>query len=149
MGLISLSTRHQTSTSILQHSSRVMAKNRKYQSAAIRFGPALKVVLLCALFGGSGVGYVWQKSQIADLGRQIGGREVCLHKLEQQNEQMRKQAAMMRSPMYLDARIKDLNLGLVRPQPSQLWWLNEPSRDAVASNAVRQYVQHGGTTAIP
>jgi hypothetical protein len=41
-----------------------MAKNRKYQSAAVRFGPALKAFLLCAVIGGSGVGYVWQKSQI-------------------------------------------------------------------------------------
>ena len=30
-----------------------MAKNRKHQSAAIRFGPALKAFLLCLLIGGS------------------------------------------------------------------------------------------------
>ena len=45
-----------------------MARNRKYQSAAIRFGPALKALLLCLLIGGSGVGYVWQKDQIIRLG---------------------------------------------------------------------------------
>ena len=47
-----------------------MAKNRKYRSAALRFGPALKAVLLCLLLGGSGLGYVWQKNQIYELGRQ-------------------------------------------------------------------------------
>ena len=52
-----------------------MAKNRKYESAAIRFGPALKAFLLCLLIGGSGVGYVWQKNQIYELGRQFKQQE--------------------------------------------------------------------------
>ena len=43
-----------------------MAKNRKNQSAAIRFGPAIKAFLLCALVGGAGVGYVWQKGRIGE-----------------------------------------------------------------------------------
>ena len=38
-----------------------MAKNRKNQAAEIRFGPVLKVVLLCLLIGGSAIGYVWQQ----------------------------------------------------------------------------------------
>ena len=37
-----------------------MAKNRKNKSVAIRFGPAIKALLLCAFFVVSGVGYVWQ-----------------------------------------------------------------------------------------
>ncbi len=41
-----------------------MAKNRKYQSAAIRFGPALKALLLCALLGGTGVGGQLQPGQV-------------------------------------------------------------------------------------
>ena len=46
-----------------------MARNRKYQTAANRFGPALKAFLLCLLIGGSGVGRVWQKDQISRLGQ--------------------------------------------------------------------------------
>ena len=75
-----------------------MARNRKYQSAAIRFGPALKAFLLCLLIGGSGVGYVWQKDQIYELGQQIKKRELRLAELEDQNEKLRKQLATMRSP---------------------------------------------------
>ena len=75
-----------------------MARNRKYQSAAIRFGPALKAFLLCLLIGGSGVGYVWQKDQISQLGQQIKKRELRLADLENQNEKLRKQLATMRSP---------------------------------------------------
>jgi hypothetical protein len=107
-----------------------MAKNRKHQSAAIRFGPALKAFLLCLLIGGSGVGYVWQKNQIYDLGQQIRKREIHLKDLQDQNEKLRRQMAFMRSPPFLEARIKELNLGLVRPQPSQVWYLKEPTPES-------------------
>ena len=107
-----------------------MAKNRKHQSAAIRFGPALKAFLLCLLIGGSGVGYVWQKNQIYELGQQILKREIHLKDLESQNEKLRRQMAFMRSPPFLEARIKELNLGLVQPQPSQIWYLKEPTPES-------------------
>src|SRR5260370_4467569 len=98
-----------------------MARNRKYQSAAIRFGPGLKGFGLCLLIGGSGVGYVWQKNQICELGQQIKKREQRLAGLEDQNEKLRKQLAIMHSPQYLEARNRDLNLGLAAPQPAQVW----------------------------
>src|SRR5690242_21399269 len=104
-----------------------MAKNRKHQSAAIRFGPALKAFLLCLLIGGSGVGYVWQKNQIYELGQQIRKREIHLKDLQDQNEKLRRQMAFMRSPQFLETRIQELNLGLVPPQPSQVWYMTEPS----------------------
>jgi hypothetical protein len=118
-----------------------MARNRKYQSAAIRFGPALKAFLLCLLIGGSGVGYVWQKSQINELGKQLIARERQLAKLDEDIEKLRKQLGTLRSPQYLEKRIKDLNLGLVAPQPSQIWRLNEPLPDAPVppDNHERQY----------
>ena len=77
-----------------------MAKNRKNQSAAIRFGPAIWAVLLCSLFGGAGVGFVWQKGKIGELGRQISFREKRLDELQGQNEKLRKQLGLMRSPPY-------------------------------------------------
>jgi hypothetical protein len=103
-----------------------MAKNRKYQSAAVRFGPALKAFLLCALIGGSGVGYVWQKSQIDELGRQIKAREIRLAELETQNKKARDQLAVLRSPIMLKRRVEELKLGLVEPQHAQIWRLPEP-----------------------
>src|SRR5215472_2424501 len=111
-----------------------MAKNRKHQSAAIRFGPALKAFLLCLLIGGSGVGYVWQKNQIYDLGQQIRKRELHLTDLQNQNEKLRKQLAQMRSPTFLAARVKELNLGLVPPEPSQVWYLTQPMPESNKSD---------------
>jgi hypothetical protein len=107
-----------------------MAKNRKYQPAAIRFGPALKAFLLCLLIGGAGVGYVWQKNQIYQLGQQFKLRETRLKLVTDQNNKLEQQLQSMRRPVFLEQRIKDLNLGLVAPPASQVWRLPEPARDS-------------------
>jgi hypothetical protein len=116
-----------------------MARNRKYQSAAIRFGPALKVFLLCLLIGGSGVGYVWQKDQISQLGQQIKKRELRLVEMDNYNERLRKQLAEMRSPRFLERRIQELGLGLLPPQPVQVWRLAEPQPDLLPKHDGPQY----------
>jgi hypothetical protein len=103
-----------------------MAKNRKYQSAAVRFGPALKAFLLCALLGGSGVGYVWQRSQIDELGRQITNGETQLAALRHQNKKLGDQLQMLRSPKPLELRVRELKLGLGPLQPGQVRRLPEP-----------------------
>ena len=127
-----------------------MARNRKYQSAAIRFGPAVKAFLLCLLIGGSVVGYVWQKDQISQLGQQIKKRELHLRDLAYQNEKLDKQLATMRTPLFLEMRIRDLKLGLVRPEQAQVWRLPEPPRDQPRPSAEAQYAaRNGGTTAVP
>jgi hypothetical protein len=119
-----------------------MAKNRKNQSAAIRFGPALKALFLCFVIAGSAVGYVWQKSQIYQLGRQIRQREIRLTQLQNDDQKLTDQLSILRSPVMLDQRVRELNLGLVPAQPMQVWRLPEP---AVAppedENSARQFAQ--------
>src|SRR5260221_14315678 len=117
-----------------------MARNRKYQSAAIRFGPALKAFFLCLLIGGSGVGYVWQKNQIYQLGQQRKRSEARLLQARDLNEKLESQLQGLRNPGFLKRKIKDLNLGLVEPPRSQIWQLPEPSRDSFRPAAERQYV---------
>jgi hypothetical protein len=126
-----------------------MARNRKYHSAAIRFGPVLKAFLLCLLIGGSGVGYVWQKDQIYLLARQIKKRELGLKGLADQNEKLRKQLATMRSPRFLEWRIQELGLGLVPPQPAQVLRLSEPARGWPGPEGERQYATPGEMTIEP
>ena len=75
-----------------------MAKNRKHQSAGVRFGSVLLTLLLCLLIGGSGIGFVWQKAQIYELGQQIRKRELHLTELRDGNKKLRDQLAMLRSP---------------------------------------------------
>ena len=102
-----------------------MAKNRKNQSAAIRFGPALKALFLCLLIAGSAVGYVWQKSQIYQLGKQLREKESSLTRLRAGNQKLANQLADLRSVVMLDQRAHIL--GLVPQQPMQVVRLPEPS----------------------
>jgi len=104
-----------------------MAGNRKNQSAAIRFGPALKALGLCLLIAGSAVGYVWQKSQIYQLGQQIRQREIRLARLQENNQKFVDQLSILQLPVMLDRRARELNLGLVPAQPAQVFRVPEPS----------------------
>jgi len=116
-----------------------MAANRKHQTAALRFGPALKFILLCLLAGGSALGYVWQKDQINRLARDWKAREELRDRLIEENEAKRRQLAQMRSPEFLEWRIKELNLGLVPPQPSQVLRLEEPVPGQAPMHRPAQY----------
>ena len=115
-----------------------MAGNRKSQSASIRFAPALKAFFLCLLIAGSAVVYVWQKGRIFQLGRQIRQDEIRLTQLRADNQRLADQLAILRSPVMLDQRVRQLNLGLAPAQPGQVVRLPEP-RFAPAENASRQF----------
>jgi hypothetical protein len=104
-----------------------MAKNRKNLSAAIRFGPALKALGLCLLIAGSAVGYVWEKSQIYQLGQQIRQREIRLKRLQNDNQKLGDQLSILLLPAMLDRRARELNLGLAPAQPMQVFRLPEPA----------------------
>jgi len=117
-----------------------MARNRKNQSAAIRFGPALKALLLCAVIVSACLGYVWLKKQLGELGQQTRRREALLRELHTQNEKLRRQLAELQSVPMLEQRVKDLKLGLQPPQPAQVWNLTEPAPD-VAGPEERQYAE--------
>jgi hypothetical protein len=97
-----------------------MARNRKTQSAAVRFGPALKALVICLLIGGSGVGYVWQQNQLHELGGQKKRREIRLDELRLQNSQLARHLVELRSPKAVQVKVRDLNLGLAMPQLTQI-----------------------------
>ena len=115
-----------------------MPKSRNSQSAHIRFGPALKAFFLCFLIAGSAVGYVWQKSQIYELGREIRAREIRLSQLRSQNQRLTDQLAILRSPVMLDQRARQLNLGLGPTTPGQVCRLPDPVLGAQAGQ-LRQF----------
>ncbi len=103
-----------------------MAKNRKNSTGGgVRFGPVVKVFFICLLIGSLGVTFVWQKRQIYSLGVQTEKLEKKLAALKRENEMRRQQMAMLQSLPYLDARVKELKLGLVVPTPDQILTLVE------------------------
>jgi hypothetical protein len=97
-----------------------MAANRKKQTGGIRFGPAVKALLICLLIGGAGIGYVWEKNQIYSLGRQIKESENKLADLRRQNKVKADQLAFLKSPALLEAKVKEMKLGLVPPAPEMV-----------------------------
>jgi cell division protein FtsB len=119
-----------------------MAANRRHQSGAVRFVPALKAVLLCTLIGGSCVGYVLQKNNIYELGQQIGARQQRLDKLRKENQMLADRLASMQLPQRLAERVRELKLGLVPPLRSQIIWISDPAPTPLTTNLLPlHYVQ--------
>ncbi len=127
-----------------------MAKNRKAQSTAIRLVPALKAFFLCLLIGGAGVGYVWQKNLILELGRQISKREARLDQLQWENKKRRELLAHLQLPQRLEERVKQQRLGLVLPRPGQTIYLAEPLADRTVNQAPAIVAQQrAGSPTLP
>jgi hypothetical protein len=80
----------------------------------------MKAALICLLLGGSAIGYVYQKNQIFDLGRQIQKSEQRLKVVRDNNAKLQKGLLTMQSATQLEKRVRELNLGLVQPAQSQI-----------------------------
>ena len=107
-----------------------MGRNRKNVST-VRFVPAMKAVLICALLGGSAIGYVFQKNQIFELGRQIQKREQHLAQLRDSNTKLQQTLLTLQSTYYLEQRVKQLKLDLAPPAQSQILTIIEVPAAAV------------------
>lgn len=115
-----------------------MGRNRKYQSAAIRFAPAIKALFLFILIGVSGVGYVWQKDVIYSLAQQKKSHEQRLEQWRIQNKLLRDQLNFLSLPRVLESRVKELNLGLGPPLPEQIVRLSQGAGNFLAPTPTLQ-----------
>jgi hypothetical protein len=97
-----------------------MSRNRKHQTAAVRFGPALKALGLCIFLGGSGVGYVWQKDQINILADRLKQADARYEQQRKKNERLARVLAGLQTHSEIEAQIKRIDLGLVAPLPDQI-----------------------------
>lgn len=109
-----------------------MGRNRKNGSATWLV-PGAKAALICLLLGGSAIGYVYQKNQLVELGRQIQKSEQQLKALNDGNARLTRQLLTLQSAVYLEQRVKELKLGLVQPAQSQILTIVE--MPAGANNA--------------
>jgi hypothetical protein len=96
-----------------------MGRNRKNGSATWLV-PGAKAALICLLLGGSAIGYVYQKNQLVELGRQIQKSEHDLKALNDSNARLTRSLLTLQSAVYLEQRVKELKLGLVQPAQSQI-----------------------------
>ena len=106
-----------------------MARNRKKQAATVRFGPAVKLLLLCLLIGVFGIGYVGQKNQLYFLSSQFKELERTLTRLQRENAVRSRTLDSLQSLSELEIRIRKMGLGLVPPQPDQVIRLSEESQE--------------------
>lgn len=96
-----------------------MGRNRKHGSA-VRFVPAVKAALLCLLLGGSAIGYVYQKNQIIELGKQMQMRERMLAKQNDDNLKLEKTLLTLQMPSELERRVKRSIPDLMPPLQTQI-----------------------------
>ena len=125
-----------------------MANNRKNQSAAVRFGPALKALLVCAAVGGAGVGYVWHVQQLHLLVRKIVEGEKRLEALVRENREWEKQLSYLKSPAVLKSLVSKHNLNLGMTHPDQVMVLLDPMQGSGALAAGAQLVQSHSTPGL-
>ncbi len=105
----------------------------------MRLVPALKAILLCVFVGGSAVGYVLQKNQVYELGRQMARREMLLERLKWENRLRANQLASLQMPQKLAERVKELGLGLVPSQAGQTIYLPDPATPTPANHTTGLY----------
>ena len=101
--------------------------NRRKAMAAVRLSVLLRGGLLVALVGMTGLGYVWQKNQIYQMGNQIRQQERELEGLRKKQAVLRVQVAELKSPRFLWAKCQHWNLGLLVPRDAQVVRLPEPT----------------------
>lgn len=104
-----------------------MSQNRKSQSASVRLGPVLLVILIILFIGGGGVGFVWQKNEILAMSQKKRQKENRLEELRRENKMHRDRLDYLRLPWVLDVRARELNLGLAPCPLEQVVRINEPA----------------------
>ena len=101
------------------------ARNRKRKEAQLSIGSWVKALSFCVVLGGLAMGYVWQKSQIHQIGILLNKKEVRLDLLKGENERWSQMRAEMRSTQKLYERVNKLGLGLMMPTPEQVLKLSD------------------------
>jgi cell division protein FtsL len=118
-----------------------MRRNRKREP--LRLGTVAKALGVCVCIAGTGLGYVWQKTQIYRLGDEIKRREATLLATQKRNSMLAAQLAYLKSPAQLEARCQQYGLALVAPREDQVVRLYEPGPEWDAPVTVASEGQPG------
>jgi hypothetical protein len=114
------------------------------KSAPLKPKTILTTIVLCGAVCLAGIGYVWAKTQVWTLGREIKALEMRRDDLKRANDTLSRTYAAMCTQHELDERVKRLNLGLGRPTPYQLVRMTEPTPLARQSAEQKIYAAQGG-----
>lgn len=114
------------------------------KSAPLKPKTVVVSICICGALCLAGIGYVWAKTQVWGLSREIKRLETRRDELKRVNDSLQRTYAAMCTPRELDARVKRLNLGLATPQPDQIVRLAEPVPVARRRAETRIYAAGGG-----
>ncbi|MDP7012114.1 MAG: hypothetical protein QF685_12130 [Verrucomicrobiota bacterium] len=89
--------------------------SRRDDTPQARFAPAIKAASICLVTCGLGLGYVWQKQQIAQLGKEIKVLEERKENLGKENKEQGDTLARLKSPQVLEQLVQQWNLPLEMP----------------------------------
>jgi hypothetical protein len=80
----------------------------------------------CAMACLAGVGYIWAKSQLYALGREMRSLEMRLEEVRRENGQLRQSYASECNPRELTAAVRRHNLDLAASRIDQIVRLDDP-----------------------
>jgi hypothetical protein len=92
----------------------------KRKSTALKSSTVIKAIVVCTSVCLAGIGYVWAKTEVWVLSKEMKKLELRLDDLKRQNDVLQRTYSAMCAPATLDARVRQLNLGLAAPLPSQI-----------------------------
>src|SRR5690242_18643245 len=98
---------------------------RRRKSSSLKPKSVMGAIGVCAFVSLAGIGYIWAKTEVYALGRQIKTLEVKLDELHHTNAAMKRDFAVMCTQNELGKRVK--SLGLVAPAPDQIVRIPEPT----------------------
>ena len=100
-------------------------------------------IVVCSAICLAGIGYVWAKTQLWELGKDQKKLEVRRDYLRRGNEGLQRTYAAMCTHERLAARVKDLQLGLSAPTNNQIIKLPEPPPRSQQQPPPRYYAVNG------
>ena len=108
--------------------------------SALKTKTVFTSIVICTAVCLAGIGYVWAKREVWTLYRDMKELETRLETLRKENDILQRTYAAMTSPLRLDARVRELNLGLSAPLTSQIVRMQaEPSHLAPSKTVARSY----------
>lgn len=111
--------------------------------AALKPRTVITSLVICTAIGLAGIGYVWAKTQVWGLGKEMKGLEVRRDELKRGNEALQRTYAAMCTHERLAARVKELQLGLSAPTNNQMIKMPEPSPRSQYQPPARYYAVKG------
>jgi hypothetical protein len=96
------------------------------KTGALKPRTVIASIVVCGAICLAGLGYVWAKTELWGLSREIKKLEVRRDELKRGNEGLQRTYAAMCTHERLGARVKELQLGLAAPTQNQMLRLPEP-----------------------